>query len=376
MAGREIVIPRNEEPAFRLLLVSAGSVVGQKLVATLRGRRDGLCIVGTSSVANEPALFDLDRVHLVEPTADDPHRFERRLLAILDREQPDLVVPCRDDDVVALASLRDRRPDLAPRLLCGNTLTANAIRDKWLSHEFCMRHDLPFVASTIGGAACDARAFVRKHGFPLLSKPRRGFSSLDIHLLTSERQLARALDDPVLVVQAFLGDGALVARYLDEVETCGVPLFHTLQGLKHSIQALIGPQGGVEHVICTRNLRAQRNVKRVEADEDPATQAMGLHIAEVFAEAGWRGPLNMQCQRSVDGTLMVHEFNGRFTGATSDRWLLGFDEVGAAIAAFTGYRLQTRGTRSPSREVFEAMVARAAEPGDVARLAADGVWSK
>src|SRR5688500_13691539 len=78
VAGREIVIPRNDEPAFRLLLVSAGSVVGQKLVATLRGRRDGLCIVGTSSVANEPALFDLDRVHLVEPTADDPHRFERR----------------------------------------------------------------------------------------------------------------------------------------------------------------------------------------------------------------------------------------------------------------------------------------------------------
>ena len=142
-------------------------------------------------MANEPALFDLDRVHLVEPTADDPDRFERRLLAILDREQPDLVVPCRDDDVVALASLRDRRPDLAGRLLCGNTLTANAIRDKWLSHEFCKSHDLPFVASIVSDVARDASAFVRKHGFPLLSKPRRGFSALGIHLL-QRRQLLRS----------------------------------------------------------------------------------------------------------------------------------------------------------------------------------------
>ena len=138
---------------LRLLFVSAGTVVGQKILATLDGRREGIELIGTSSVANEPSLFDLDRIHLVPPTLEDPARFERRLLEIVDRERPDLVVPCRDDDVVFLAALGDRRPDLAGRFLCGNATTARIVRDKWLSHEFCRERILPFVPSIVGGTA-------------------------------------------------------------------------------------------------------------------------------------------------------------------------------------------------------------------------------
>ena len=145
--------------------------------------------------------------------------------------------------------------------------------------------------------------------------------------------------------------------------------------MKHSIQALVGPDGNVARVICTRNLRAERRSKWVEADDDPATAAMGRSLAEALAAVGWRGPLNIQCQRAHDGRLLVHEFNGRFTGATSDRWMLGFDEVGATIELFTGFRFAPATARSVSREVFESMVARAADPHDVDALARDGVWS-
>jgi hypothetical protein len=360
---------------LRLLFVSAGTVVGQKVLATLDGRRDGIELIGTSSVANEPSLFDLDRVHLVPPTLEDPARFERRLLEIVDSERPDLVIPCRDDDVEVLAALGDRRPDLADHLLCGNAATARIVRDKWLSHQFCSERELPFAPSIVGGDRDRAAAFLRTHGFPLISKPRRGFSAQGIHLLFSEAQFARALGDENLVVQAFLGDDARVTDFLAELDACGIPLFHTLQGLKHSIQALVGPGGNVARVICTRNLRAERRSKWVEADDDPATAAMGRSLAEALAAHGWRGPLNIQCQRARDGRLLVHEFNGRFTGATSDRWMLGFDEVGATIELFTGFRFTPATVRSASREVFESMVARAADPRDVDALARDGVWS-
>jgi hypothetical protein len=360
---------------LRLLLVSAGTVVGQKVLATLDGRRDGIELIGTSSVANEPALFDLDRIHLVPATLKDPGRFEQRLLEIVERERPDLVIPCRDDDVEFLAGLRDRRPDLAARLLCGNHATARVARDKWLSHQFCIERGLPFVPSIVGGHD-DRAAFLRTHGFPLVSKPRRGFSAQGIHLLFNERQFERALGDEDLVVQVFLGDASRLADYLAEVDSRGVPLFHSLQGLKHSIQALVGPDGDVARVICTRNLRAERRAKWVEADADPATAAMGRHIAEAFAAEGWRGPLNIQCQRASKGHLLVHEFNGRFTGATSDRWMLGFDEVGTTIELFTGFRFAGETARNASREVFESMVARAADPKHVDALARDGVWSK
>ena len=358
----------------RLLLVSAGSVVGQKLLATLGGRRDRVVCIGTSSVASEPSLFDLDRVYRVPPTLAQADAFAERLARIIDDEQPDLVVPCRDDDVLALGALRDRKPTLAPKLLCGNAYTAGVVADKWDSFRFCSERALPFVDSIVGGDGSAIDAFVREHGFPLVAKPRRGFSSLGIDVVFRRTQLERALHDPARVVQAFLGDARVVDALLQQIETRGLPLFHTLQGLKHSIQALVSPDGDVVDVVCTRNLRPQRNVKRVEPDTDPRAQRIGHAIAAAFAQAGWRGPLNIQCQRDRDDRIRVHEFNGRFTGATSDRYLLGFDEVGRAIRCFTGVPLAP--PRMPAaREVFESMVARAADPRDVDALAHDGVWT-
>ena len=67
------------------------------------------------------------------PRQRKPGAFERALLDIVDRERVDLVIPCRDDDVEFLASLRDRRPALAHRLLCGSAAPARVISDKWLS---------------------------------------------------------------------------------------------------------------------------------------------------------------------------------------------------------------------------------------------------
>ena len=179
-------------------------------------------------------------------------------------------------------------------------------------------------------------AFVARHGFPLIAKPRRGYASLDVYLLWNARQLDHALDVEHYVVQQFLGDPAVLARFLADNERRGVPLHHTFQGLKHSIQALIAPDGAIPNVICTRNISRRRRSKWVEPDDSADARDIGERCAAAFAAEGWRGPLNIQCQRAHDGTLLIHEFNGRFTGATVDRWLLGFDEVGAAIEQFTG----------------------------------------
>src|SRR6478672_9913304 len=101
----------------RLLVLSVGTQVGQNVLRTLAGRRDHLELVGTSSVANEPSLFDFDVIYIVPPTAAEPAAFEARLLDVMARERIDLVIPCRDDDVVFLAGLADRRRELASRLL-------------------------------------------------------------------------------------------------------------------------------------------------------------------------------------------------------------------------------------------------------------------
>ena len=362
---------------LRLLVLSVGTQVGQNVLTTLAGRRDGLELIATSTVSHEPAIFDWDAVYLVPPTAAEPDAFERALLEIVARERVDLVIPCRDDDVLFLAGLRDRRPELAPRLLCGGAETARAVSDKWLGAQFSAQHGLPFAPSIAGGNGAELAAFAREHGFPLIAKPRRGYASQDVYLISSEEQLGRVLAREGWIVQKYLGDPKSVAEFRQKIEVSGIPLYHTFQGLKHSIQALVAPDGAIAHVICTRNVSIMRRSKRVEVDSDPAAPAIGERCARAFSAAGWRGPLNIQCQRSPEGPLLIHEFNGRFTGATVDRWLLGFDEVGAAVERFTKTKIgPDRAPRPVALEAFESLVARSADPRHVETLARERVWRR
>ena len=362
---------------LRLLVLAVGTQVGQNVLTVLASRRRDLELVATSSVANEPALFDYDVVYLAPPTATNGRAFEHRILEIMDHEHVDLVIPCRDDDVVLLALLRDARPYLAPRLLCGCSAAARVIVDKWLSAEFCAQRDLPFAPSIVSRNTEGAAAFSRSHGFPLIAKPRRGYASQEVYLIYNETQLERALAREDTIVQKFLGNPRTVADYLAGIEANGLPLYYSFQGLKHSIQALIAPDGSIAHVICTRNVSRHRRFKRVEPDPDPRSRRLGIACAQAFAAEGWRGPLNIQCQESADGVLFIHEFNGRFTGATVDRWLLGYDEVGAAVERFTGRRIASgREPATASLEVFESLVARGADPRDVERLTRDRVWRR
>jgi len=361
----------------RVLVLSGGTHVGRNVLATLASRRAEVAAIATSSVCDEPALFDFDAVHRVPPVADAG--FEDALLRILDDERIDLVIPCRDADVAFLGGLRDRRPDLAPRLLAGNEATARIIGDKALSHRFCAERGLPFAETIQACGADEQAAFVARHGFPIVTKPARGWASMNVVLVNTPAQLARALARPGYVAQPFLGDAQSMASFLAAGITEGVPVRHDFQGVKQTIQALIAPDGQVAGVFSMESARSQRASKRAVVSREPDTIAVGVRTAEAFAAAGWRGPLNLQCRRTTSGDVRIHEFSGRFTGATVDRWLLGFDEVGLAITLFTGCALvDERTRRAPAAAALEATGYRTLLPdhAHAANLARDGHWRR
>jgi carbamoylphosphate synthase large subunit len=362
-----------------ILLLSGGGHTGTNVMASLATRREGLRLVATSDTPDEPSLFTFDAVYLAPTVATDAIGFESRVLAIIARENPDLVVPCRDEDVQWLAGLRERRHDLAAKFLCGAHAIAVTMNDKWLSSEFSRMHHLPFVPSLQCAGGNEARdrvdAFVRLHGLPLVAKPRHGVDSQGIDILTTAAQALRAMQRPGYVLQKYLGVSRPLQDYLTRLEQDGIPLFHTFQGVKRSLQVLIGPDGNIEHVVCTRNQMIRHNARSISVDSEAEPRQIGDHCARVFAGAGWRGPLNIQCQPSATGELMIHEFNARFTGATASRWHLGHDEIGAAIHAFTG---RATAPAFPFSEApagaMEGLWPRAADRRHVRTLAERGEW--
>lgn len=321
----------------RILLLSGTSLVGQNVLACLAGCRPRLTIAATTSAPDEPIAFAFDEVYLTPEVRRQPEAFATRFDEILSLFAPDLVIPCRDDDVSFVATERTRRPALSRRFLCGAEAVAEAMLDKLESARFSARHDLPFAPTLLlDGDLDSARGFAAACGYPLITKPRRGFASRGVRLILDDAQLARACAEQDLVVQKFFGDVGAVHGLAAEIAERGIPLFFTLEDTKLSIQASIAPDGKVTRTFASGNdmrLGRSESVRRVD---DPAVRAAAERWAGVFAEAGWRGPLNIQCRHGNDGTLTIHEYNGRFTGATAARQLLGFDEVGVALHDWLG----------------------------------------
>jgi len=358
-----------------LLLLSGGSQVAQYILLALQGRRERVRLLATSSIADEPGLWGFDKVFLAPVTAKEPRAYRDRLLEIDARERVDLFVPCRDDDVVALAELAAERPELAPRALCGSADVARMMSDKWHSSQFCDRHGLPYARSIVTSSQASAEQFAREVGYPLVIKPRDGFGSHGVFLIENDEQLRRALDRPNYVIQEYLDPPETYWSLKRAIEADGLPLFHTLHGLKHSVELMIGPGGEVTRVFATYNSHAFR-VSRIKPNDEAETLALGRRCGEVLAEAGWRGPVNVQCQRDRRGRVTIHEFNGRFSAATAARAMLGYDEVAHGVELFTGARLpEAEWQARPAAHVVSQLVAKASHPEDVEQLQARGEWS-
>lgn len=361
----------------RILLISGGSLVGQNVLDTLADRRSGVELVATNSVPTGISLFDFDAVYLTPETVGAPAAFERRFSEILALERPDLVIPCRDDDVAFLAEYKERRPELANGFLCGNRYTAEATCDKWLSWRFSVDHGLPFAPTIVTPAGTQAETFAREHGFPLLVKPRRGYASRGIYFVFNEAQLRCTAAQDGYVIQKYLGDPSTLEAYLRDANETGIPLFHSFEGIKHSIQIFVAPDGSPAGNFYSRNTSRNGTSLRLERHESDDATALGEQCTRAFANAGWRGPMNMNCQQTLDGRLFIYEFNGRVTGSTAARCLMGYDEVGLAVKTFAGKELEPAGnSRLASPQVVRRAVDTAPRPEDVARLARDGHWRR
>ena len=72
---------------------------------------------------------------------------------------------------------------------------------------------------------------------------------------------------------------------------------------------------------------------------------------EMAAALGSRGPLNIQC-RVVDGALIPFEFNPRFSGSTSIRALVDFNEPDLLI------RRELRGEKCPRPQFKNGVILR------------------
>ncbi|MBN1821513.1 MAG: hypothetical protein JW833_12390, partial [Prolixibacteraceae bacterium] len=189
----------------KILFTSIGSLVGQNILDSLQGRSEGLNLIGTNSIANAANNFRCNKVYLVTE-AKNTEKYINELKQIITEENPDLIIPTRDIDIVLLAQLRKKCPEIYDRFLIGSESFCHILEDKVLSYKFAQKYDLPFAPTVMCGTS-EAESLVNqmlsKYGFPFIAKPVRGYGSRGIWIVTTKKQLNLILKEQDYAIQPF-----------------------------------------------------------------------------------------------------------------------------------------------------------------------------
>ena len=356
-----------------VLVTGIGSLVGQVILDSLEGRRAGLFLVGCNMAADSPNNFRCDRVHLV-PATESPE-FGAAVLQLCELERPALLIPGRDPDIVLLSKLAEGRPDLRTVLLAGSARMAEMMADKAETARFSQRHGLPFAESVetdAPDAVAAAQALLERHGLPLIAKPCSGSGSLGVRVIMNEAHLDAALSCPGLLLQPFLDPPPA----LEPPAGPGTPLFWGIEEDRlHAVQILIGRDGSVGPSFGFRARMISGRCERLERIDNPDLLAVANDFADVVAAEGWRGPFNVQAKRDREGAWNVIELNGRFSGGTSARRHVGFDEVALVVNGWLGKPVVPLQRSSSARVVVRQFADRPLDAEALAALARQGQWS-
>ena len=317
---------------IRLLLLSVGGGVANNFLDALGERRKRCVILGTNSIAEAASSFRCDAVYRV-PNAVAGSVYIDRIAALIQENKPDLVIPCRDDDILALSRLSESDRPCASVLLTGSVAAAHIMNDKAQTARFAARHGLSFAPTA--ETARDALEMAEAHGLPLIGKPRSGNASQGVVLLRTATDIERAFDlSADLIAQPYL-DPPADKSLLNPAFEGGLPLTFSVPGRKkYSVQVFVGPDGAVSNSFGTVSAETGTYATEYRRRDDRDLLELGHAYACAAAAEGWKGPLNVQLKRTNAGQLVAFELNGRFTGGTGPRAVLGFDEIREVMMRF------------------------------------------
>lgn len=360
----------------RLIITSIGSLVGQNILDSLHGRREHLFIIGTNSIVEAANNFRSDKTYLVPPAADTTG-YEEALQSIISKERPDLVIPGRDDDIVMLADLKNRLPAYSERFLVGSSHFARAMDDKVKSYLFARQYNLPF-SPTLQSAGAeienDLQEMVETFGFPLIAKPVKGNGSRGIWIVTNERQLGNVCKEPGFAIQPLLGekpDLVMDTRF-------GLPfVWQTPENNLFATQALVDREGNIVDLIGFVSRMVAGKCEQLRRCVDPELLRIARRFTESAVKEGWCGPFNLQLKRDPMHGFQAIEMNGRFSGGTSARYYLGFDEVGRMVNLWTDSQSVTDSSSPGGTDVvMKTLTDFPIRNADMEQMRANRVWDR
>jgi carbamoylphosphate synthase large subunit len=356
----------------RILITSVGSLVGYSVLAALHPLRSRLVVIGCNTLAASPTVFDCDRAYRVPKTSDIP-AYREVLRAIVLREQPDLIIPGRDEELAVLSELSTDPVCNAIRVLAPPPKLVPVFDDKLETARFAARHALPFAAT-----ACEPEevtALIKAHGFPLVVKPRiGGHASKGVRIVADVAQLWAALAVGNRLAQECLNPETLSGLDGFSPET-GVPLHHAVGDLRHAAEWLLDDAGEILSLRGVVSHTEGPQSMHMRLTDNAALVEVATGYARALAKAGHRGVANIQGKLLTDGRFVPFELNGRFTGSAVARAQMGCNQVAQAVCHFLWREPYTNAPVYPDTTALKSSIFRGVDQTAIDILETKGFWS-
>lgn len=284
------------------LVTGAGAPVGVSIFKALRQSALRPRIVATDADPLSVGLYRADASYVLPRATENEADYLKHMEQICTSENVSIVCFGSEIEMRRLAPYGDdieRRT--GAKLILNRPHLLEAFMDKWGMALHLREKGLPVADSVLANDPTGVAAFMARHAFPFVLKPRHGSGSKNVIILRNQDELdffSRYVPEPIL--QEYLIPD-------DEEYTVGV--------YKSKRTGYVG------QIVLKRGLGAGVTYK-AEVVRDEEIESVCRRIVESFDI--W-GPINVQLRKTAAG-VRVFEINLRFSSSAVMRAYFGFNE--------------------------------------------------
>lgn len=305
---------------------------GEQLVKALRLSSIPYRVVGTDLTVSAAQQSGADYCEAL-PRANDPGYLDA-LLDVCARHKVDVLLPGSEPELHLMARHAASIRDQVALLAVNDQVLIDICSDKFKTAEFLATHGFESPASWLVPSVKDLASVTR---FPLIVKPTIGGGSQNVYLIQNR-------DELTMICGFLLGyyDSILVQEYVgraDQEFTVGL-LFDGEGRLINSIALNRFILTSLSNRIRVPNRTDRKDLGQILAISSGVSQGridafpeVREHCERVGLALGAKYAINVQC-RLVDGRPNIFEINPRFSGTSSIRAMLGFNEPDLLIRKY------------------------------------------
>lgn len=290
---------------IKILVTGAGALLGQGIIRCLKMIRNmDLYVVSADPSAKSTGHFIADKSYLIPFAVDE--NYIQKIEEIIEKEKIDIIFVGTDTELPKLSSNKKYLENkYGLKLVISDNHVIEIANDKWKTSEFLRNNNFPYPISALTIDKKAIHKLIELNEYPYIAKPIDGARSLGVQIINNEDELNFICSFPNnLVVQELIGAD-------NEEYTSGCLV---VNGECKSIVTL------------RRDLRDGNTWRAYHNGDNPYDSA----IKKIAEKLNPDGPANFQF-RVKNGTPIIFEINGRFSGTTPLRAMFGFNEIEALL---------------------------------------------